>query len=181
MLTRLLLATLAALVLTPAALATGGDYVFDGGSRAQQAQVTAALDISSFDFSLVPGEVTIHIARGVVPRATPGEIWLDGSLLDTGRFAWGVVQHEYGHQVDFALLDDAARARLQLALGGTAWCSGALHDQLPCEQFADLISAAYWPSRDNVMRSAGGVGPARFRALLAQILPATTTLSPRKG
>jgi hypothetical protein len=74
MLKRLLLVGLASLVLAPGAFAKGGNYVFDGGTRAEQAQVKAALDVSSFDFSLVPGPVTIHVVRGVVPEATPGQI-----------------------------------------------------------------------------------------------------------
>jgi hypothetical protein len=189
MLTRLLLVAVASLALAPSALAQGGNYVFDGGTRAEQSQVRAALDVSSFDFSVVPGPVTIHVVRGIVPEATPGQIWLDANLLDTGRFAWGVVQHEYGHQVDFALLDDSRRAQLQALVGGTAWCSGAPHDKLSCERFANLISWAYWQSPDNVMKPADGdVAPAAFRAVLAQILPVrvlaaanSTTLPPRKG
>jgi len=172
MLSRLLLVAAASLVLAQGALAKGGNYAFDGGTRAEQAQVKAALDVSSFDFSVVPGPVTIHVVHGVVPRATPGQIWLDASLLDTGRFAWGVVQHEYGHQVDFAVLDDSARTRLAAALGGAAWCSGAQHAQLTCERFADLISWAYWQSPDNAMTPEGGsVAPAAFRALMTQLLP----------
>lgn len=189
MLSRLLLVTVASLVLAPGALATGGNYVFDGGTPAQQAQVRAALDASSFDFSLVPGPVTIHVVRGVVPEASPGQIWLDASLLDSGRFAWGVVQHEYGHQVDFALLDDSERARLQSLLGGMSWCSGAPHDQLTCERFADLVAWAYWESPDNVMKpDGGGFAPAAFRRVVAQLLPVrvlaavdSTTRPPRKG
>jgi hypothetical protein len=175
MLKRLLLVAVASLVLAPGAFATGGNYVFDGGTSGERAQVQTALDASTFDFSVVPGPVTIHVVRGVVPEATPGQIWLDANLLDTGRFAWGVVQHEYGHQVDFALLDDARRARLQRVLGGAAWCSGAPHGELTCERFADLISWAYWQSPDNVMKPAGGdVTAAAFRALLAQLLPVRT-------
>ena len=36
---RLLVASAFALVLAPGALAAGGNYTFDGGTRAQQAQV----------------------------------------------------------------------------------------------------------------------------------------------
>jgi hypothetical protein len=189
MLRHVLLVFAAGLVLAPGALARGGSYTFDGGTRAERAQARAALDASAFDFSLVPGTVQIHIVRGVVPEATPGQIWLDASLLDTGRFSWGVVQHEYGHQVDFALLDDDARSELQALLGGTAWCSGAPHGELACERFADLISWAYWPSADNVMGAdSGRVTATAFRAALARILPgrtlATVVLTkqpPRKG
>ena len=192
MLRRLILVSLLALVVVPGAFAKGGNYVFDGGTPAEQAQVEAALDVSSFDFSVVPGPVTIHIARGVSSGAAPGQIWLDADLLDAGRFAWGVVQHEYGHQVDFSVLTDADRAQLQQLLGGTAWCSGAAHGQLACERFADLISWAYWTSSDNVMRPAsaadegGQVSPAAFRAALASLLPVrllaavTVKQAPRK-
>ena len=65
---------LAALALTGSAQAAGGDYVFDGGSSAARSQVRAALDASSFDWNLVPLEITIHIKRGVKPHATPGDI-----------------------------------------------------------------------------------------------------------
>ena len=177
MVKRLLIALAAALVLAPAALAKGGSYVFDGGTRAEQAQVKAALDASSFDYSVVPATVTVHIVRYATTEATPGHIYLDPTLLDAGRFSWGVVQHEYAHQVDFLVLTDAARAQLQAALGASAWCSGAAHAQLGCERFADLVSWAYWQSPDNCMRPASAsdegaqLTPAAFRALLTRLLP----------
>ena len=96
---RLLLPLVLALVVAPGALASGGNYTFDGGTRAQQSQVRAALDASSFNWSLVPGTVEIHIGRGEGPHAVAGQIWLDASLLDSGRFSWGVIQHEYAHQI----------------------------------------------------------------------------------
>jgi hypothetical protein len=178
MLRRLLLPFVCALAFAPSALAQGGTYVVDGGTHAEQRQVKAALDASSFDFSVVPGTVAIRIERGVTPYSTPGRIVLDAGLLDTGRLSWGVVQHEYAHQVDFSVLDDAGRARLQAALGGTSWCAGPVHANLTCERFADLVSWAYWSSPDNVLKPAGTddeggqMAPAAFRALLAQLLPA---------
>lgn len=168
---------LAALAFSPGAYARGGNYVFDGGTRAEQGQATAALDASTFDFSVVRAPVTIHIGRGLLSSAAPGQVWLDADLLDAGRFSWGVVQHEYGHQVDFSVLTDSDRAQLQQLLGGSAWCSGAAHGELTCERFADLISWAYWTSPDNALRPAGKadaggqVSPAAFRAALAQLLP----------
>src|SRR3954471_5674212 len=167
---------LAALALSPAAFARGGNYVFAGGTRTEQGQVKAALDASTFDFSVVPGPVAIHIGRGLSSSATPGQISLDADLLDAGRLSWGVVQHEYGHQVDFSVLSDAARTQLQQLLGGSAWCSGAVHRDLTCERFADLISWAYWTSPDNVLKPAGGrdeggqISPATFRLALAALL-----------
>src|SRR4051794_14801446 len=109
------------LACAPRAQAAGGRYVLDGGTRAQQGQVVSALNASSFDWSLVPGPVVIHIGRSEPPRAVVGQIWLDAGLLDSGRFSWGVVQHEYAHQVDFALLTDPMRAQLHGLLQGRSW------------------------------------------------------------
>jgi hypothetical protein len=164
---------LLALACAPGAFASGGSYVFDGGTRAEQAEVHSALEASSFNWSLVPGPVAIHIVRGVNSHAAPGAIWLDAGLLDTGRFAWGVVQHEYAHQVDFALLTDPMRTMLHGLLHGSSWWGGEGHSELDCERFADTLAWAYWPSKDNVMRPAGAadevgqVAPAAFRAALA--------------
>lgn len=189
MLKRLLLVSFAALALAQGAYAGGGSYVVMGGTRAEQAQVKAALDASSFDFSLVPTTVTIHVARGIAPYSTPGQVWLDADLLDAGRLAWGVVQHEYAHQVDFALLDDAARARLGAALGTGTWCYGDAqplrHDQYGCERFASTLAWVYWPSPDNCMRPAalgvesGAITAGAFRALLVTVLgPAAQPAAP---
>jgi hypothetical protein len=168
---------LAALAIAPAALGSGGNYVFDGGSKAQQGQVVAALDASTFPWGIVPGPVVVHIQSGVASSAAPNQIWLDASLLNAGRFAWGVVQHEYAHQVDFALLTDATRAQLHALLGGSAWCGAEGHSTLDCERFADLVAWSYWSSPDNVMKplsvhdEGGQAAPAVFRAALAAILP----------
>jgi hypothetical protein len=171
----------ATLAIAPAALAAGGNYAFDGGSQAEQAQVTAALDASSFPWGIVPGPVVVHIQRDVGSSAEPNQIWLDANLLDAGRFSWGVVQHEYAHQVDFALLDAATRAQLHTLLGGTAWSGAEGHSNLDAERFADLVSWSYWGSADNVMKplsvtdEGGEVSPAVFRAALAAILPGLPT------
>ena len=173
---RLLLLAVIALVLAPNAAARGGAYSFDGGTRAEQGQVKAALDASSFDWGVVPGQVTIHIARGAASHATAGAIWLDSDLLDSGRFSWGVVQHEYAHEVDFLALTDGMRAQLHSVLGGSSWWGGQ-HAQLDCERFADALAWAYWQSPDNVMRpesvsdEGGQVDPASFRALVTALLP----------
>jgi hypothetical protein len=60
-----ILAVIAAATLTFAgsAQAAGGNYVFDGGTQAEQQQVRAGLNASSFDWSLVPAQITIHIGR----------------------------------------------------------------------------------------------------------------------
>jgi hypothetical protein len=181
------------LAFAPSASAGGGTYAFDGGTRAEQAQVRAALNASSFDWGVVPGRTVIHIGRGDGPHATAGQIWLDASLLDSGRFSWGVVQHEYAHQVDFGVLTDGMRAQLHALLGGSSWWGGA-HASLDCERFADALAWAYWPSPDNVLRPdassavSGQAGLSRFKSQLSALLqpvrsPAAVqgTRHPRNG
>ena len=174
---RFLLPLLLALALAPAAQAAGGRYAFEGGTQAERSQVVSALNASSFDWSLVPGRVVIHIGDRVPPQAVAGEIWLDASLLDAGRFSWGVVQHEYAHQVDFGLLTDPMRTQLQSLLqADTWWDSLDRHAQLGCERFADELAWAYWQSPDNVMKpdgpadEGGQLSPDAFRAALASVL-----------
>jgi hypothetical protein len=112
--------------------------------------------------------------------------------LSSGRFAWGVVQHEFGHQVDFLLLDDPRRALLQTALGGQDWCysvAGLPHSDYGCERFASELAWAYWDSPDSSMSPAATRGEsssmpvAQFRALLAQVLavPSLATVTPVKA
>jgi hypothetical protein len=153
----------------------GGDYVLDGGTKAQRQTVTAALAASSFDWSVVPGPITIHIVRGQPSRSIPHEIWLDANLLDAGTFAWGVVQHEYAHQVDYLLFDDATRANLLKRLGGRDWCYSVPdlpHNAYGCERFASTLAWSFWQSPDNCMRPAAhrdessAMQPKKFRALV---------------
>lgn len=170
----LLCSVVAAMLLPPAGRATGGRYAFAGGTPRERAAVTRALAASSFDWDVVPVRVAIHIQRGAVSRATAGEIWLDADLLDAGTFAWGVVQHEFAHQVDFFALTASGRALLQHKLGATTWCSDTAvrRDLLGCERFASALAWAYWQSPDNCMRPAGDELPAqRFRTLLSIVLP----------
>jgi len=166
-------------VLAQPALARGGSVSFAGGSAREQATVRAALDASSFDWGVIPQTVVVHVGDYGDSYSTYGNVYLDATLLDSGRFAWGVVQHELGHQIDFFLLDDAKRATLQRALGGKDWCyetDGLGHADHACERFASELAWAYWPSSDNSMRpsssgdEAGAMPAAAFRALLAQLL-----------
>jgi hypothetical protein len=159
--------------------AVGGTYVFDGGTEAERATVVAALDASAFDWSVVPARVTIRIRRGEDSNAVPGRITLDADLLDAGVFAWGVVQHEYAHQVDFLLLDAPSRKLLLQQLGGVVWCSSTVplpHAAYGCERFASTLAWAYWPVRANCMRplelgdESGAMPPAQFRAVVDGIL-----------
>jgi hypothetical protein len=175
----LLAAVLAVTIGAQPAAGRGGDYAFDGGTRAERAQVRAALDASLFDWSVVPEQITIRIAPGLASSAQAGTIELDSGLLHAGRFGWGVIQHEYAHQVDFFLLDDAMRVRLTGLLGGASWwqTSNVLpHQELTSERFASTLAWAYWPSPDNVLRpssptdEAGAVAPADFRTLLGGLL-----------
>jgi hypothetical protein len=169
----------AALLSAPAGAAGRQQHLaLAGGTARERAQVVAALSASSFNWQLVPARIAIHIARGVPSRATPGEIWLDADLLDAGMFAWGVVQHEYAHQVDFFLLNATSRAMLLRQLGGSVWCSdqSERRDELGCERFASTLAWAYWPSRQNCMRpqTAWPFSRAQFRTLLSRLLHAPT-------
>jgi hypothetical protein len=181
----LLAALLASFAFAGAAQAAGGNYLFDGGTPKQQAEVRKALNASAFPWSIVPATVTIHIAPGADSYATPGHLYLDADLLDSGRFAWATVQDEYAHQIDFFLLDPAKREQLNRALGGLDWCygiAGLAHSAYGCERFASTLVWAYWPSSDNAYKpssasdESAAMKPAKFRALLAQLIGAADTL-----
>jgi hypothetical protein len=189
------IATLVALAWAGAAGARGGRYVFDGGTLRQQAQVRVALEVSRFDWNVVPETITIHLRKGSDTYAVPGEIWLDTGLLASGVFAWGPIQHEYAHQVDFFLLNDDQRAQLNSLLGGRIWShnSGAAarhgpdHASLGAERFASTLAWAYWQSPANSLKpdskkdESAAMAPAKFRALLQQMLgipnPITTVVT----
>ena len=183
----IVLATVLFSAVCQSAFASSGTYTFAGGTAQEQATVRAALNASSFDWSLIPHTITVHIGAYGDSYSTAGDVYLDASLVDSGRFAWGVVQHEFGHQVDFFLLDDTKRALLQQALGAKDWCygvSGLKHSDYGCERFASELAWAYWPSGDNSMQPAqcggesAGMPVAQFRALLAQLIGAPSTVSP---
>jgi hypothetical protein len=150
--------------------------------------VRAALDASSFDWSLVPAQITIHIHPGAGSEATRGAIWLDGNLLNAGSFSWGVVQHEYAHQVDYFLFDDARRAELLSALGGANWCDDSVgtHASHGCERFASTLAWAYWPDQGNCMRpqsptdESAAMAPTQFRAMLGRMIGAPTRVLLRR-
>jgi hypothetical protein len=138
---------------------TGRGYLFVGGTARERAQVRAALEASAFDWSLVPARIRIHIALLRRSYSAPGEIWIDRRVLAFGERAWGIVQHEYAHQVDFFLLDDRARARLARLLGTEVWWHDGeprAHGLYGCERFASTFSLAYWPSPRNVVRGLPG-------------------------
>lgn len=177
---RLLLVLTAAAAFAGPAHAIGGNYEIVGGAPRDQAQVREALAASSFDWSVVPGRVTIRIAEGVDSHALPGTIWLDRNLLRAGIFSWAVVQDEYAHQVDLLLFDEGTRARLTVQLGGKAWCQGSrpglAHGDYGCERFASTLVWSFWPSPQNAYRprsrgdESGAMSPHRFRALVQSVV-----------
>lgn len=167
------------LVYANAAPAAGGNYSVVGGSKKNAAQIRRALDASRFDWSLVRAEITIHVAAGSESFSTPGHIWLSPELLASGSFSWGVVQHEYAHQVDFFLLADAQRDLLAQQLHASDWCYGTPglpHERYGCERFASTMAWAYWPDRRNSQRptsakdESSAMAPARFRVLVARMV-----------
>lgn len=171
---------LAATLLVSASAGGAADppIVFDGGTASQRVQVVSALAVSHFDWSILP-RVTVHIAPDSDSFAIPGEIWLDARLLDAGRFSWGVVQHEFAHEVDFLVLTSQQRAFFQKLLGARTWCDVTRelpHSAYGCERFASTLAWSFWRSRDNCMRpesrrdEAAAVSPAVFTAAIAQVL-----------
>jgi hypothetical protein len=179
-----LIGLLASLALAGTAQAAGGNYVVEGGSPEAQATVRAALDASWFDFSRISDRIIVRITHCGCTGAKPGVIVLDEDvILDTSlgaKYAWGLIQHEYAHQVDFFLFQNDDRAALRRILGGKDWCyetSGLRHDDHGCERFAEVFSWAFWPTRDNVQRDdARGVAPKmkawRFRSIVNRLLAA---------
>lgn len=166
-----------------AATPAGGNYTVVGGSPFERSQVVQALDTSTFNWSRVPGPVTINIGNVGNSHSSPGEIWLDAGLLDTGTFSWGVVQMEYAQQVQFSLLNDQQRTQFIPLLSARQWCYE--DPSLPpganaCERFAATLAWAYWPSPQNSMEPSGAddwsasMEPGAFRALVASMIGDTT-------
>jgi hypothetical protein len=178
-----LLAAAGALLLGVAdAHARGGNYVFEGGSEAARQQVRAALEASEFDWSRVPQTITIRISRCGCAGAAPGSIVLDEDTLVGSpfgaRYAWGIVQHEYAHQVAYLLLDARDIRDARAALGGSDWCyetPGVAHDDHACERFAATLAWTYWPSAHNNQRSEAVISAKAFRMLMSRLLPAPRT------
>ena len=167
----------AALCLAGGAQAAGGNYVFVGGSDEAREQVRAALEASRFDWDLVPQQVTIQISRCGCAGARPGLIVLDEDVLVRSpfgaRYAWGIVQHEYAHQLDFLLFGHRERWAIRRVLGGKDWCyerRGVAHDDHGCERFATMVAWSHWRSPDNLQgpgwASRPPVRPAAFRRLV---------------
>jgi len=183
--TRILRTTLAALFaalcLAGGAQAAGGNFVFVGGSDEAREQVQSALEASRFDWDVVPEQVTIQISRCGCGGARPGVIVLDEDILVSSpfgpRYAWGIVQHEYAHQVDFLLFGRSERRAIRRVLGGADWCyerPGLGHDDHGCERFATMSAWSYWRSPDNVQRpdwaARPPVRPVAFRRLVNRLV-----------
>lgn len=173
----------ALLIAAPTGDAVGGPLSFDGGTPTERAQVLDALAASGFNWNVLP-TIVVHIVRNTDSFAAPGEIWLDARLLDAGQFSWGVVQHEFGHQVDFLLLTDTDRAKLQHLLGAKTWCNRALdlpHSAYGCERFASTLAWAFWPRPANIMRpesahdESAAMSPSAFRLVLERMLAGNGT------
>lgn len=167
------------LVFSHSAKAAMPTYTVVGGTPAEQAQIGKALAASSFDWSVIGHPITVYIDGSGASDATPGDVYLDASLLDSGSFSWGTIQHEFGHQVDFFALTDQDRAQLQQAFGVGMWFgdeSTAAHSAFGCERFASELSWAFWQSGSNSMgpsfigSESSSVPTAQFRTVVAQLL-----------
>ena len=173
------LCALVGLVLPASARPAARGLLFESATRAERQTVVSALEASSFDWDVIPGPIVIHVVAGGRTQSVPGEIWLDADLLHAGTFAWGVIQHEFAHQVDYLLLDEAQRSRLLRMLGGRDWCyeaPGLAHVEHGCERFASTLAWSFWQSPKNCMKPASArdesaaMPPQRFRVLLESML-----------
>ena len=178
-------AILAALALAPRAGAYGGHYRIEGGTAYERQQVVQALNVSAFNWSVVPWTVRITIRAGRLTSAgvdaagisPPRHITLRADQLDQGIRSWGLVQHEYAHQVDFARFNDPLRRRLtSLLLAKTWWWRpGIEHSRAGAERFATTLAWTYWPSRDNILRTADfyestAMAPGPFKKLMRALV-----------
>ena len=87
------------------------------------------------------------------------------------RYVWGIVLHEYAHQVAYLLLDERDVQDARAALGGEDWCyetPGVAHDDHACERFAATLAWSYWPSADNNQRSEAVMSAKAFRTLMSR-------------
>jgi hypothetical protein len=166
-----------ALLRTEANATLRGGYSFAGGTPRERETVRDALAASSFDWNAIPGHVTVHIRRGGC-YAEKGSVWLDPAMLAQGRASWGVIQHEFAHEVDFFLFNSRIRSSLATLLGAKVWWSDdprLRHDQLGAERFASTLAWAYWPCRSNSIfrfahAEATAMPAARFHALMDALL-----------
>jgi hypothetical protein len=166
-----------AIVQAQATAAASGGFSFDGGSPRERLTVRSALEASEFDWNVIAGHVTVHIKAGGC-YAGRGQIWLDPQMLAHRREAWGVIQHEFAHQVDYFLLDDRTRRKLTRLLGAKAWSPGGRiypHGEYGAERFASTLAWAYWPSaRNSIYRRAHAEATAmpvlKFRRLMGALI-----------
>jgi hypothetical protein len=161
---------------------------FSGGSDEARAEVIAALDASAFDWSLIGRPVTVQILGCGCAGSRPGVVVLDETMLASspyGRaYTWGIVQHEFAHQVWWYALDDARRSDLRALLGGADLCyeqPGLSHDAHACELFASTLAWAYWPAAGNPMQAERAMGARQFRHLLGRMLGLSPRLAFRRA
>jgi hypothetical protein len=159
--------------------ATAADVTleFSGGSDAARAEVVAALDASAFDWSVIGRPVSVQILDCGCAGSRPGVVVLDEEMLSSspyGRaYTWGIVQHEFAHQVWWYALDDGRRSELRQVLGGAELCYeqlGVPHDAHACELFASTLGWAYWPVPGNPMQGEKVTRARSFRRLMSGLL-----------
>jgi len=68
------LVTAAFLAFPAATSGAVGGYAFAGGTKQERETVVAALEASSFNWTLLPGPIAIHIVRGEPSRSLPREV-----------------------------------------------------------------------------------------------------------
>ena len=147
----------AVLLAVPAAQAA---VVFKGFSAKRTSLLRSALKKSSFPFASL---LDVVVKPGDLPEGALGLATSNGVVvLDDVAFASSEVRtfallHELSHQLDYQLMDNAARGRFYEAAGfGAAvdvtgyadqdWYDGKLaHADIAAEQFASAVPLVVWP------------------------------------
>lgn len=163
---------------TPAvqSLPIPANFHFQGGTPQQQQSVLQAIKASTFNFALLPN-ITINITQGMNADATPGTINLDAGSLNpvNGDFYWATILHEFGHQVDWYLVNDQQRQTFLQAFGRQEWgqiSPSEAHDQMGQEDFASAFALAFGGASAYAhLPEANVIPPTQFKQMLLAMIP----------
>jgi hypothetical protein len=154
---------------TEAARAAGLRYTADV-TPADRAWIAEALARARPEAAALLAEVDGMVTLGVLPPTGDGTLGVTSgngsgftidlafSRLNTDRQTdrGMVVLHEFGHVVDFALVDAATGAKLDALIPHGGPCGLAVGCDLPAERFADTF--AKWALRGGVSSVGAGYG-----------------------
>ena len=129
--------------------------------RRQQATVRAALEVSSFDWSVLPARSSSTSRRSAAPTPRPATS-TSTARCSTPAASRGASSSTSSHTRSTSSSSTTRSARRSTqrsaaATGATA-SPGLAHSAYGCERFASELAWAYWPSADNSMSPAATHG-----------------------